>query len=118
MSEATFAIDFEDVLGQLDEVLPMIPGKPEVVQMQPRPKEGVEPIRIKFGKFKPKEKGDDGKKKKKAAKAKPPARKKDEKPPPVLRWADKATDDPPTTLELMRQVDKDLDERIFPSNIR
>lgn len=96
----------------------MIPGKPEVAQMQPRPKDGVEPIRIKFGKFKPKVKGEDDKKKKKAAKAKPAARKKDEKPPPVLRWADAPKADPPTTLELMRQVDKDLDERIFPSNIR
>ena len=118
MSEATFAIDFEEVLQQLDGELPMIPGKPEVVQMQPRPKDGVEPIRIKFGKFKPKVKGEDGKKKKKAAAKKPPARKKDEKPPPVLRWAGPPTADPPTTVELMRQVDADLDERIFPSNIR
>ena len=32
----------------------MIPGKPEVIPMQPRPDPTKEPIRIKFGKFKPK----------------------------------------------------------------
>lgn len=100
-SEASFAINFEDVLQSLDEMLPMIPGKPEVVQMQPRPDPTKEPIRIKFGKFKPKVKGEDDAKKKKVAKAKPPARKKDEKPPPVMRWADAPKDDPPTTFELM-----------------
>jgi hypothetical protein len=96
----------------------MIPGKPEVIPMQPRPDPTKEPIRIKFGKFKPKVKGEDDGKKKKVAKAKPPARKKDEKPPPVMRWADAPTDDAPTTLELMREVTKDLDERVFPANIR
>jgi hypothetical protein len=45
-------------------------------------------------------------------------RKKHEKPPPVMRWADAPKPDPPATHELMRQVDKDLDERIFPANIR
>lgn len=117
-SEASFAINFEDVLQLLDEQLPMIPGKPEVIPMQPRPDPTKEPIRIKFGKFKPKVKGEDDAKKKKAAKAKPPARKKDEKPPPVMRWADAPTADAPTTLELMREVTKDLDERVFPANIR
>ena len=86
--------------------------------MQPRPDPNKEPIRIKFGKYKPKVKGEDDKKKKKAAAKKPPQRKKDEKPPPVMRWADPPTADPPTTLELMREVEKDLDERIFPANIR
>jgi hypothetical protein len=86
--------------------------------MQPRPDPTKEPIRIKFGKYKPKVKGEDDKKKKKAAAKKPPARKKDEKPPPVMRWADPPTADPPTTHELMREVDNDLDERIFPANIR
>jgi hypothetical protein len=45
-------------------------------------------------------------------------RKKDEKPPPVMRWADAPQPDLPATHELMRQVEKDLDERIFPANIR
>ena len=31
MSEAGFSINFEDVLNTLDAVLPMIPGRPEVV---------------------------------------------------------------------------------------
>lgn len=31
------AIDFEEVLNTLDEALPMIPGRPEVIQVQPRP---------------------------------------------------------------------------------
>lgn len=117
-SEAGFSVNFDEVLDTLNQCLPMIPSRPEVQQYQPRPDPTKEPIRIKFGKYKPKVKGEDDKKKKKAAAKKPPQRKKDEKPPPVMRWADPPTADPPTTLELMREVDKDLDERIFPANIR
>lgn len=73
--------------------------------MQPRPDPNKDPIRIKFGKLAPKVKGkDDGKKKKAAAKPKAQPRKKDEKPPPVVRWADAPKQDPPTTLEIMRQA--------------
>lgn len=84
--------------------LPMIPGKPEVQQINPPPYK--EPYRINFGKLMPPEKGADKKKdKKKKAKKKPPARKKDEKPPPEIRWADKPQPFPIGSLGLMRQVD-------------
>jgi hypothetical protein len=84
-AEANFTIDFGEVLDTLDELLPMIPGKPEVQQVNPPPFK--DPIRITFGKLMPKEKKGDDKKKKKPAKKAPKA-KKGEKPPPVLRWAD------------------------------
>lgn len=83
--EESFVIDFEEIIDRLDTVLPMIPGRPEVQQVNPPPYK--EPIRITFGKLMPKEKKEDPKAKKKAAKKAPKA-KKGEKPPPPLRWAD------------------------------
>lgn len=83
--EANFDIDFDEILEVLEEQLPKIPPKPEVVQVNPPPYKM--PIRYTFGKLYPKEKGDKDEKKKKT-KAKPPARKKDEKPPKPIRWAD------------------------------
>jgi len=81
----------------------MIPGKPEVVQVNPPPFK--DPIRITFGKLMPKEKKGDDKKKKKPAKKAPKA-KKGEKPPPVLRWADVPESQAPTTLDLIRKAAK------------
>jgi hypothetical protein len=73
-------INFEEILEILDEALPMIPGRPEVQQVNPPPYK--DPIRILFGKLMPKDKKDDGKKAKKAAKKAAPKAKKGEKPPP------------------------------------
>ena len=98
-AEANFVIDFDEILEKLDADLPLIPGKPEVQQVNPPPYK--DPIRITFGKLMPKEKKDDDKKKKKAAKKAPKA-KKGEKPPPVLRWADIPEPPGPTTLDLIR----------------
>jgi hypothetical protein len=96
----------------------MIPGKPEVVQIQPRPDPKAEPIRIKFGKLAPKEKEKKDDKKKKPAAKQQQARKKDEKPPPIVRWADAPKKEPPSTLELLRELQGQLEERVFPNNIR
>ena len=117
--EANFDIDFDLVLEQLDERLPMIPGKPEVQQFMPRKdykfdKKTGAVVRITFGKLYPRE--DDGKKKKKAAKA--PARKKDEKPPKPIKWDGPAKPHQPDTMELMRMASKDMAENTFPMNIR
>jgi len=67
-------IDFDTILTTLDNNLPMIPGRPEVVQINPPPYKDAAgkdiPIRITFGKLMPKEKGDkDEKKPAKKAKA-------------------------------------------------
>jgi hypothetical protein len=114
-AEANFVIDFEEILNTLDDCLPMIPGKPEVQQVNPMPYN--DPIRITFGKLMPKEKKEDDKKKKKAAKKAPKA-KKGEKPPPPLRWADVPEPSGPTTLDLIRKATKDVNDNIFPQNIR
>jgi len=61
-------IDFDTILTTLDNNLPMIPGRPEVVQVNPPPYK--DPIRITFGKLMPKDKKDkDEKKPAKKAKA-------------------------------------------------
>jgi len=68
-------IDFDTILTTLDNNLPMIPGRPEVVQGDTHPykkdKDGTEKlIRITFGKLMPKDKKDkDEKKPAKKAKA-------------------------------------------------
>ena len=49
-------IDFDTILTTLDNNLPMIPGRPEVVQVNPPPFK--DPIRITFGKLMPNEKKD------------------------------------------------------------
>lgn len=89
--EEGFCIDFEEIIDRLDVVLPMIPGRPEVVQVNPPDEKGnyKDPIRITFGKLMPKEKKEkDDKKGKKAKAAKKEKLKKGEKPPQPLRWAD------------------------------
>jgi hypothetical protein len=109
-------IDFDTILTTLDNNLPMIPGRPEVVQVNPPPFK--DPIRITFGKLMPKEKKDKDEKKA-AKKAKPPARKgKDDKPPKPILWADPPGKPLPTTLDLLRQVEKDVNENVFPLHIR
>jgi hypothetical protein len=94
----------------------MIPGKPEVEQVNPRP---YKLPRILFGKLMPKgdDEGEGGKKKKKQPK-KAPARKKDEPPPKVVKWAPAPSKPEPGTLDLVRKAKEDLMENIFPSNIR
>ena len=65
--EANFQIDFDEVLEMLEENLPMIPGKPEVQQFNPRPykldKKTNTHVKITFGKLYPREKEDPKKKK-------------------------------------------------------
>jgi hypothetical protein len=73
-----------------------------------------DPIRILFGKLMPKDKKEDGKKAKKAAKKAAPKAKKGEKPPPQLRWEDIPEPRGPTTLDLIRKAQKDVNENIFP----
>ncbi len=64
-----FIIDFEEILTVLDADLPMIPGVPQVQQVNPDPyKDPKAPIRVTFGKLMPKEKKKDDK----AAKKPPP----------------------------------------------
>jgi|LakMenE18May11ns_1017448.scaffolds.fasta_scaffold9674903_1 hypothetical protein len=111
-----FIIDFDSILTVLDNNLPMIPGRPEVQQVNPPPYK--QDIRVTFGKLMPKEKKDKDEKKKEK-KAKPPARKgKDDKPPKPILWADPPGKPLPTTLELIKQAEKDYNENIFPLHIR
>ncbi len=114
-AEADFVVDFESILERLDETLPMIPGKPEVQEVKPPGEK--DPLRILFGKLMPKEKSKDDKKKKKAVKKAPKA-KKGEKPPPPLRWADVPEPTGPSTLDLIRKATQQVNDNIFPQNIR
>ena len=97
----------------------MIPGKPEIQQLNPRgaykvePKTGA-PVRIQFGKLYPREKKDP--KKKKAAKA--PARKKDDKPKKATKWADAPRPPEPDTKKLLDDYERQMNENIFPENLR
>ena len=102
--EKDFILDYDSIVADLDGILPAIPGRPEVEQVNPRP---YKLPRILFGKLMPKS-GDDadgGKKKKKQAK----------KP---VKWADAPGLPEPVTLDLVRRARKDLSENIFSSNIR
>ena len=93
----------------------MIPGKPEVTQVNPPPYK--DPIRIKFGKLMPKD-DDKSKDKKKKAKKAAPKKGKDEKPPKPIVWADVPDSTGPDTLDLIRKAEADVNENIFPKHIR
>lgn len=116
IEDANFSIDFEEVLYTLNYDLPMIPGIPIVQQVNPRPYK--DPIRVNFGKLMPKDK--DAKGDKKAAKKKAPPKKagKDEKPPKPIKWAPDKGPTPATALDLIRGAVNDLNESVFPKNIR
>lgn len=104
------------MLNELDGVLPAIPPKVQVEQLNPRP---YKQPRILFGKLMPKpEDEEDKKKKKKKQPKKPPQRKKDEPPPKPTKWADEPQKPGPVTLDLIRDARKDLVDNIFPNNIR
>jgi hypothetical protein len=60
--EKDFIIDYDAILNELDGMLPQIPGKPEVEQVNPRP---YKLPRILFGKHMPKPEDDEDKKNKK-----------------------------------------------------
>ena len=99
----------------LDNSLPVIPGKPQVQQINPPPYKL--PIRVTFGKNMPKDKDEkDAKKKKKQVKKK--ALKKGEKPPEPIKWAEPFKKPPPDTLDLLRKAAEDASENIFPASIR
>lgn len=97
--EKDFIIDYEQILSELDPMLPVIPGKPMVEQVNPRP---YKLPRIMFGKHMPKKEEEDDKKKKKKQPKKPPQRKKDEPPPKPVKWADDPKKPEPGSLELVR----------------
>lgn len=65
--EQGFEMNEEDIETELDQVLPQIPGKPRVVQVNPPP---YKMPRLLFGKWMPKKDDEDGKKKKKKKAAK------------------------------------------------
>jgi len=114
--EKDFIIDYDQILGELDGMLPAIPPKPQVEQVNPRP---YKLPRLLYGKHMPKpEDEEDKKKKKKKQPKKMPARKKDEPPPKPVKWADAPTLPEPQTLDLVKQARKDMLENVFPSNIR
>jgi hypothetical protein len=113
--EKDFIIDYDAIITELEGILPGIPGRPEVEQINPPP---YKLPRILFGKLMPKKDDEDDKKKKKKQAKKAPARKKDEPPPKPIKWADAPGLPEPVTLDLIRQARKDIVENIFPSNIR
>jgi len=113
--EKDFIIDYDAIIGELDPILPQIPGRPHVEQVNPRP---YKLPRILFGKLMPKKDDEEGGKKKKKAAKKAAARKKDEPPPKPVKWAPPPSAPEPGTLELVRKARNDLMENIFPSNIR
>lgn len=100
MEEANFSIDFDVVLDMLEERLPMIPGKPEVQQVNPPPYQVQKDksIFVTFGKLYPRERED---KKKKGGAKKAPARKKDERPPKPIKWDGPPKPHQPDTMELL-----------------
>lgn len=69
-------------------MLPEIPAKHTVEQINPRP---YKQPRILFGKHMPKPGDDEDKKKKKKVVKKAPQRKKDEPPPKPIKWAEAPT---------------------------
>jgi hypothetical protein len=113
--EKDFIIDYDSIIQDLDSILPQIPGRPEVEQINPPP---YKLPRILFGKLMPKKDDEDGGKKKKKAPKKAPARKKDEPPPKPVKWAPPPGAPEPVTLDLVRKAKQDLMENIFPNNIR
>lgn len=60
--EKDFIIDYESIMNEIDGVIPAIPPKPEVEQVNPKP---YKLPRILFGKHMPKPEDEDDKKKKK-----------------------------------------------------
>lgn len=116
MEDANFQINFEEILYSLNYDLPMIPGVPIVQQVNPRPYK--DPIRINFGKLMPKDKKDKGDAKGKAKKAAPKKAGKDEKPPKPIKWAADKGPTPASTLDLIRNAVIDINENVFPKNIR
>ncbi len=113
--EKDFIIDYDQIITDLDGVLPPIPGRPVVEQINPRP---YKLPRIMFGKLMPKKDDEEGGKKKKKAAKKQAARKKDEPPPKPVKWANPPTAPEPGTVDLVRKAREALMENIFPSNIR
>jgi len=113
--EKDFIIDYDAIISEIDPILPNIPGRPVVEQINPRP---YKLPRIMFGKLMPKKDDDDAKGKKKKQAKKAPARKKDEPPPKPVKWAPPPSVAEPGTLEIIRNAKNDLMENIFPSNIR
>ena len=61
---------------------------------------------------------DDAKKKKKKKEKKQAQRKKDEPPPKPVKWADAPQKPELNTVELIRNVTRDLTSNVFPNNIR
>lgn len=92
----------------LDDLLPVIPGKPEVHQIREGiPKNEKAPVRIEFGKLMPPPPGEKDKKKKPPKKA--PPKKKGEKEKKPVKLADMPTPDPHTyTLDLVRKAAQDM----------
>jgi hypothetical protein len=113
--EKDFIIDYDAIISEIDPILPNIPGRPVVEQINPRP---YKLPRIMFGKLMPKKDDDDAKGKKKKQAKKAPARKKDEPPPKPVKWAPPPSVAEPGTLEIIRNAKNELMENIFPSNIR
>lgn len=95
----------------------MIPGVPMVqANVNPYLKK-EDPIRVTFGKLMPKDKKKEGKEAKKPP-AKKPAPKKDEKPPKPILWEPLKGPPPATTLDLIRTAVSNINESVFPMNIR
>jgi hypothetical protein len=77
-----------------------------------------DPIRVTFGKLMPKEKSKDDKDGKKGGAKKPAPKKKDEKPPKPILWEAEKGIPPATTLDLVRSAVANINESVFPLNIR
>ena len=78
-------VDYETVQAELDQILPGIPMKPSVEQVNPKPHAMP---RLLFGKLMPKPEDEEDKKNKKNKAKKAPQRKKDEAPPKPIKWAE------------------------------
>jgi len=106
-------LNYEELMQELDMCLPKIPEEPKNDPVNPPP---YDVKRIKFGSLVPKEPPPDEKKK---AQKKPAPRRnpKDPKPKPI-RWGGMPGPDAPTTLNLVRNITKQMAENVFPAHMR
>lgn len=111
-----FMIDYENVLIELDSILPPVPEKPKVEQINPPP---YAMPREKFGKLLPKPKEDDKDKKKKKLQPKRKPKKKDEKPKKIYQFEEYPPKPlPPSNLDHFNDFKNDMNDNAFPKHFR
>jgi len=114
--DENFVINYEQVLNDLNSLLPPVPDKPKIEVINPPP---YAIPREKFGKLMPKPEVDPKEKKKPVPKRKPPKPKKDEKPKkiyPFVEYPPRQLE--PSNLDHLNDYKEDMIESTFPKHFR